>query len=320
MRNYLYVSPSGDGWHNLAMDEWILDHLDGDDLLLHFYVNENAVILGRNQNPWRECDLEAMERDGVQLVRRVTGGGAVYHDTGNLNFSFITGQERYDVQAQLELILRAVRSLGIDCGFSGRNDLLAGGRKFSGNAFCRRGQNCQHHGTLLVDTALDRLRRYLRPDPRKLEAKGVASVRSRVCDLREFRPELTVEALREALKAAFCESFGPYEIWMPSAAEGLARYEERHRSWDWRMGKTPRFDLSLDRHFPWGGVELRLRLDKGRIAGLDVFSDALDAALPEHLREILLGWPLDAAADALRRAADPKLCELGDWLAGEKLG
>ena len=106
MKTYWYVSESTDGWQNLAMDEWFLDHLDPEDLVLYFYINRNAVIIGKNQNPWKECDLAAMERDQVQLVRRITGGGAVYHDSGNLNFSFIAGSGRYDVQRQLNLICR----------------------------------------------------------------------------------------------------------------------------------------------------------------------------------------------------------------------
>ena len=190
MGNWLYVSDSTDGWRNLGADEYFLDHLSPEDMLLHFYVNRSAVIIGRGQNPWAECNLDAMQRDDVQLVRRITGGGAVFHDEGNLNFSFIAGTARYDVQRQLGMILSAVRALGIPCEFSGRNDLLADGRKFSGNAFCSRKGICQHHGTLLIRSDLTRLQNYLNVDPRKLQAKGVKSVRSRVCNLSEFAPGL----------------------------------------------------------------------------------------------------------------------------------
>ena len=112
--NRLFVSPSGDGWRNLGTDEYFLDHLASEDVLLHFYVNRSAVIIGRGQNPWAECNLEAMRRDDVQLVRRISGGGAVFHDEGNLNFSFIAGEGIYDVQRQLGMILSAVRALGIN--------------------------------------------------------------------------------------------------------------------------------------------------------------------------------------------------------------
>ena len=219
MRNLWYVSPSRDGWQNLAMDEWFLDHLDPDDLILYFYVNQNAVIIGKNQNPWKECDLTAMERDGVQLVRRVTGGGAVYHDSGNLNFSFIAGEGRYDLEKQLGLILQAVRSFGIPCDFSGRNDLLADGRKFSGNAFCSRKGIRQHHGTLLLRSDLGRLQHYLHPDPRKLQAKGVESVRSRVCNLSDFTDAVTTEAMLAAIRQAFEQEYGAVTAFSPSETE-----------------------------------------------------------------------------------------------------
>lgn len=314
MKNLLYVSPTGDGWRNLAADEWFLDHLPEDALLLHFYVNENAVIIGKNQNPWRECDLTAMERDNVQLVRRVSGGGAVYHDEGNLNFSFVASRTRYDEQKQSDLILQAVRALGIPCEFSGRNDLLANGRKFSGNAVCHRGQNCQRHGTLLINTDLDRLQRYLKPDPRKLRAKGVASVRSRVCNLAEFRPSLTTAAMRLALEDAYRAAFGGCEVWEPDGTE-LASYYEKHRSWEWRLGRTPPFDLELEERFPWGGVQLLLTLADGRVSGLEVYSDAMDAALPERLQALLVGQRMDSLSEVLRGEGDSQLDDLAGWLA-----
>lgn len=321
MKNFLYVSSSADGWRNLAVDEWLLDHLEEDAFLLSFYVNENAVIIGRNQNPWKECALDAMRRDGVQLVRRVTGGGAVYHDTGNLNYSLIAGEGRYDQDGQYEMILRALRSLGIPCERSGRNDLLAGGRKFSGTAFCQRGKIRQHHGTLLIDAALDRLARYLQPDPRKLQAKGVESVRGRVCNLNAFRPGLRAAQVREALVETYREALGPFEPWSPDAAAGLAAYEEKHRSWEWRMGKTPAFDLELERRFPWGGVQLLFTLREGRVAALETYTDALDERLPERLRACLVGQRLDAGAlhTALAGAEEPPLRDIAGWLAGERL-
>ena len=290
MANYFFVSSSYDGWQNLAIDEWFLDHLSPEDMILYFYTNENAVIIGKNQNPWKECDLTAMEADGVQLVRRITGGGAVYHDMGNLNFSFIVGENRYDVEKQLQVILQAVRSFGIPCDFSGRNDLLADGRKFSGNAFIKRGQMCQHHGTLLLHADMTKLQNYLRPDPRKLQAKGVSSVRSRVCNLTEFAP-ITPEAMIAAIRKAFCEVYGEVEDFVPTP-ESLAAmmlYREKQASWDWRLGKTPAFDLELDTRFPWGGVQLLLTAKNSMVAEVSVYSDALDPELPEDIRTRLTG-------------------------------
>ncbi len=291
MKNYWYVSPSQDGWQNLAADEWFLDHLGPEDLILYFYVNQNAVIIGKNQNPWKECDLAAMERDQVQLVRRITGGGAVYHDCGNLNFSFIAGERRYDVQRQLQVILEAVRSFGIPCDFSGRNDLLADGKKFSGNAFCSRQGIRQHHGTLLIRSDLGRLQNYLQVDPRKLKAKGVESVRSRVCNLSEFVPELTSDAMLRAIRQVMEAVYGTVEDFAPTPEQvaQIVPYYEKQRSWDWKLGKTPAFDLELDTRFPWGGVQLQVSLKNSTVEQVCVYSDAMDAELAGEIQNRLTG-------------------------------
>lgn len=322
MANYFFVSSSYDGWQNLAIDEWFLDHLSPEDMILYFYTNENAVIIGKNQNPWKECDLAAMEADGVQLVRRITGGGAVYHDMGNLNFSFIVGENRYDVEKQLQVILQAVRSFGIPCDFSGRNDLLADGRKFSGNAFCKRGQMCQHHGTLLLHADMTKLQNYLRPDPRKLQAKGVSSVRSRVCNLTEFAP-ITPEAMISAIRKAFCEVYGEVEDFVPTpeALAAMMLYREKQASWDWRLGKTPGFDLELDTRFPWGGVQLLLTAKNSMVAEVSVYSDALDPELPEDIRTRLTGCRFSSKdmAEALMASEKETLKDLGSFVLEQNL-
>lgn len=300
--NYLYVSPSQSGWDNLALDEYFLDHLGEDDFLMYFYVNANAVIIGRNQNPWAECKISEMDKDGVQLVRRITGGGAVFHDRGNLNFSFIAGEKRYDVEKQLNLILTALRKLGIPCEFSGRNDLLSGGRKFSGNAFCARKNIRQHHGTLLVSADLSRLNNYLSVDPRKLQAKGVKSVRSRVCNLSEIREDLTTDMLLEALKVAFRENYGDYRMISDEDidAAALKTYIDKQKSVEWRLGNTPRFDAEIENRFPWGNVQIQLTLKGGIVETAQVYSDAIDAELSSEIKVLLTGAQFGAKSLANR--------------------
>lgn len=317
--NYLYVSRSGDGFENLAADEYFLDHAGTEDMLLHVYVNRCAVIIGRGQNPWAECRMEEMERDGVQLVRRISGGGAVFHDEGNLNFSFITGETAYDVPRQLGVIASALRSLGIACEFSGRNDLLSGGRKFSGNAFCKRKGVCQHHGTLLVHADLARLQHYLNVDPRKLQAKGVKSVRSRVCNLSEFAPELTCEAMLSALKDAFRAEYGEYEELTALDESAVAPYIEKHASDAWRLGETPRFDVEIENRFPWGNVQLMLTLRKGRVHDAKAFTDALDVSIPDEICALLAGvvYHSDAMADALEKSESAQIKDLAAYIRGQ---
>lgn len=316
MANYLYVSPSGDGWRNLAADEYFIDHMGENDILLYFYINSNAVIIGRNQNPWAECNLSAMERDNVQLVRRITGGGAVFHDEGNLNFSFIAGEKIYDVERQTGMILSAVRSLGVPCQFSGRNDLLADGKKFSGNAFCARKNIRQHHGTLLLNADLSRLQNYLNVDPRKLQSKGVKSVRSRVCNLCEFVPELNCEGMLDALKTAFRAEYGEY-VSLPVLDENeIKPYYEKQRSDQWRLGNTPRFDVEIENRFSWGNMQLLLTLRQGKVASAEVFSDAMDAELAGEAAALLSGcdYGAESLAAGLQKSAKPQLAELADYI------
>ena len=296
-RNFVYLSSSTDGYRNLATDEWFLDHVGEEDLILHFYQNANAVIIGKNQNPWLECDLAAMERDRVQLVRRVSGGGAVYHDMGNLNFSFIAGAGRYDLERQLGLILKAVRDLGIPCEFSGRNDLLADGKKFSGNAFAVRRGKKQHHGTLLVSADLTRLPQYLVVDPKKIQSKGIASVRSRVCNLSQWQEDLSVKTVKKAILKAFEAQYGYYSDFAFSQREEkeIDIYEEKHSSIQWRLGQTPKFDLEWKERFSWGGIQILLSFEKGNIAKVEAFSDSMDTCLCEEICCRLTGIPFTDA-------------------------
>lgn len=318
MGNYLYVSTSGDGWRNLAVDEYFLDTLGPDDMMLYFYVNKNAVIIGQGQNPWAECRLAEMDRDGVQLVRRITGGGAVFHDEGNLNFSFIAGEGRYDLERQFGLILNAVRALGIPCEFSGRNDLLADGRKFSGNAFCKRGAIRQHHGTLLISADMTRLQNYLNVDPRKLKPKGVKSVKSRVCNLNEFVPELRRDDMLEALKRAYAAEYGDYTELQTSQLDeaAIAPYYEKQKSDAWRLGVTPRFDLEIENRFPWGGLQMLLTLRHGEVSDISVYSDANDAELPGRVRAALLGTKFGSQplAEALRAAGGQDMNDIAEYV------
>lgn len=323
MKNYWYISQSADGWQNLAMDEWFLDHLNPEDLILYFYINENAVIIGRNQNPWKECNLSAMEADHVQLVRRITGGGAVYHDCGNLNFSFIAGEKRYDTDKQFRLILQAVSSFGIPCEFSGRNDLLVDGKKFSGNAFCSRGKIRQHHGTLLLNADLGRLQNYLQVDPLKIRSKGIESVRSRVCNLSEFMPDINAETMLTAIRSAYEELYGSVEEYIPSAGtvEQVKQYYEKHASWEWKMGNTMPFDLELNHRFPWGGIQLLFSLKKAVVEQVQVYSDAIDTELPNQITAMLIGCRFSSQEmyQALISSEKESLRDVAQYLLEQKL-
>ena len=177
---YIYKSSGLDPFGNLAREQVMLEHGPKDGVILYLWQNENTVVIGRNQNAFKECRVSLLEEEGGKLARRLSGGGAVFHDHGNLNFTFLLPQEDFDVRRQLEVICRACKAFGIPAEISGRNDLTAQGQKFSGNAFYKNGTRAYHHGTLLMNADMSKLGRYLSPPVAKLKAKGVDSVRSRV--------------------------------------------------------------------------------------------------------------------------------------------
>ena len=186
-------------YRNLAMEEYMTNHVPDGTCILFLWQNRHTVVIGRNQNCWKECRVNFLEEEGGYLVRRLSGGGAVFHDLGNLNFTFIVRKTDYDVERQLQVILEAVRRLGIQAEKTGRNDITVEGRKFSGNAFYQTGDCCYHHGTLLVHADKENMSRYLNVPREKLASKGVSSVKSRVANLDEFCPGLTVDRVKAAL-------------------------------------------------------------------------------------------------------------------------
>ena len=311
----LVLSLSRHPWRNLALEEYLLRQVKPDQALLFLWRNEQTVVIGRHQNPWRECLLERLEEEGGYLARRLSGGGAVYHDGGNLNFSFLMGCQVYDEARQAAVVLRALQSLGLAVCASGRNDLLLEGRKVSGQAFLKGREASLHHGTLLVAGDLARLSRYLTVDEAKLAAKGVTSVRERVANLAECLPGLTPQRLAQVLQAEFCREYGACETQQlsPEAMPELQELIEKHASDAWRLGKTPPFERVLRQRFVWGGVEIALSLRQGRVSEVKIYTDALAIDWPARLEAILLGKPYSSAALAAA-AREAGCAEIAAWL------
>lgn len=291
MSNYIYSAPTGDGWLNLARDGYFLENNKKGDVILYFYVNKNAVIIGRNQNAWKECNIANMDADGVQLVRRHSGGGAVFHDNGNLNFSFITDEKHYDLNRQMRVILNAVSKLGLKAELSGRNDITVDGKKFSGNAFSLAKGNRSHHGTILVNADLTKLSNYLCVSKEKMRSKGIDSVRARVCNICELSSGLTVEAMRRLVIESFIEEYGAASEYVFDGT-ALAEVEERRErlaSWEWRFGKTPQFDFETDKRFSFGDTQIYFNSRNGVIRETKVYSDCLDTELTTEIENALTG-------------------------------
>ena len=326
MRNRIIMGDSTNPWHNLAVEALLFESLGPEECVFYLWQNKNTVVIGRHQNAWKECRVKLLEDEGGFLARRSSGGGAVFHDLGNLNFTFILPREAYDVHRQLGVIRRAVAEFGVAAEFTGRNDLVtaATGAKFSGNAFRFSSRAGMHHGTILVNVDMDKLGRYLAPGRDKLRAKGIESVRARVCNLSEFNPDIAIPPLIEALRRAFTAEYGPAEALAVSDLDPqrLRALEEQYASWDFRLGKALPFDATLERRFDWGGVTLELSLKEGAVTGAKVFSDAMDEAMIDRVAPALLGarYENEALAAALRTLAHPQANEMADWLLKEDLG
>ncbi len=317
-------------YRNLAVEKYLLDVCGKDECILYLWQNQRTVVIGRNQNAWKECNVSRLEEDGGYLARRLSGGGAVYHDLGNLNFTFLVRKENYSVERQTEVILRAVRALGIPAERSGRNDLLADGRKFSGNAYYEHGDHCYHHGTLMVDVDKEILGAYLTVNKEKLKSKGVDSVRSRVTNLREFVPDLTIGRLKKSLRTAFEEVYGQESILLRETeldAQRVASAERDFSSWEWNYGKKLDFQFELSNRFSWGDLSIQLNVENGKVSDAAVYSDAMRpdviGALPDVLRQAkFTRKDLRGRLEALR-PEDPKeqemLQEILAWISAADL-
>lgn len=286
----IYEATSTEPERNLATEEYLLFHTEPGECILYLWQNQHTVVIGKNQNCWKECNVSLLNEEGGRLVRRLSGGGAVYHDLGNLNFTFLVRKADYDLDRQLKVIAGAVGAFGIPVEKSGRNDLLAAGRKFSGNAFFESRDFCYHHGTLLVDVNTEKMGRYLTVSKEKLKSKGVDSVRSRVGNLKELCPEMTIRSLSEAMKKSFEEVYGVRSQQICFADGGaLAEVEnlrEKYLSWEWKYGRKLPFTHAISGRFPWGGVELQLEVDSGVIQKAALYTDSLCTEISAFAAEL----------------------------------
>ena len=281
---------STDPYQNLALEQYMLENLVPGQMILYLWQNAHTVVIGKNQNAWAECRVSLLEEEGGKLSRRLSGGGAVYHDLGNLNFTFITMDQDYDLDKQFSVIAEACNLAGISVEKSGRNDLLAEGRKFSGNAFYHHNGRSYHHGTLLIKVDMEKLQKYLSPPKAKLEAKGVSSVRSRVVNLSELAPDLTCDTMRTLMRQAFSKVYGmEAEEYVVADEEAVAALTAKNRSWDHLFGAPLPFSFQCQKYFPWGFVDLQLQTEKGIIQAAKLYTDAMDWSLSEKTEEALTG-------------------------------
>lgn len=314
MKNAIYLAKTHDCAANLAGEAYLLS-LEYDHIL-YLWVNDPCIVIGRYQNPYNECNLARMEEEGVQLVRRHSGGGAVYHDQGNLCFTLIGDKHTSTKEENFALVRGALESLGIPTELSGRNDILSQGKKVSGNAFQTTPTKFCHHGTLLITSDLSVMGNYLTPSSTKLASKAVRSVASRVGNLSEAKIDITNREVQRALIDAFCQVYGPTEI-VEVDFTTMAEAQEKYKLFGDRqiiLEKTPQFTHSFTHRFDWGETTLHIDVQHNKIKEVRVFTDALDTSMPTRIKTVLEG--LDYDENALKRAQEDQadLASLFEYL------
>lgn len=275
----IYQSTSHEAAFNLALEESLLKCCDHETVILYLWQNKPSIIIGKHQNPYKECHIEKIKAAEVALVRRQSGGGAVYHDLGNLNFTFIAHETNYDTEKQYKVILQAIKKWKLQGQISGRNDLTIQGSKFSGNAFMNHNDFICHHGTLLIDVDLERLAQYLTPSPLKIKSKGIDSVKARVINLKSLDEEITSEGLISEIIESFQQVYGlrtkVIELNETGASETLLKQTKIYQSWQWNYGESPAFDLSFAEKFAWGLFEIDFKMQNAIIEKARINTDCI---------------------------------------------
>ncbi|MCT4476424.1 lipoate--protein ligase [Peribacillus frigoritolerans] len=281
---------------NLAIEEYALKHLNIDETYLLFYINRPSIIIGRNQNTIEEINSDYVDGNGITVVRRLSGGGAVYHDLGNLNFSFITrddGDSFHNFKKFTQPVVETLEKLGIHAELSGRNDILAEGKKISGNAMFSTKGRMFSHGTLLFQSEMDHIVSALKVKKDKIESKGIKSIRSRVGNIADFLKEpMSVEEFRSFLLQNIFKESGKVTEYVLTETDWEKIHEiseERYQNWEWNYGKSPKFNLQNSHRFPVGSVDIRLEVNRGIIENCKIYGDFFGVGEVTDIEQKLTG-------------------------------
>jgi lipoate---protein ligase len=294
---------------NLAIEIFLLQEMKVDEPILLFYINEPSIIIGRNQNTIEEINKDYVDAHGIHVVRRFSGGGAVYHDFGNLNFSFIMpddGNSFRDFEKLTKPIVQALHEMGVEgAQLKGRNDLVIDDMKFSGNAMYATNGRMFAHGTIMFDSDINEVVNALKVRKDKIESKGIKSIRSRVTNIKPFLPkdkqDMTTEAFREEilLKIFGVDSIDQVKTYTLTEEDWVKINEisdKYYRNWDWNYGKSPAFDIERRKRFPIGSIEVRFNVQEGKITEAKIYGDFFGLGDIADVEQAFIGTRYDKSA------------------------
>lgn len=294
---------------NLAIEIFLLQEMKVDEPILLFYINEPSIIIGRNQNTIEEINKDYVDAHGIHVVRRFSGGGAVYHDFGNLNFSFIMpddGNSFRDFEKLTKPIVQALHEMGVEgAQLKGRNDLVIDDMKFSGNAMYATNGRMFAHGTIMFDSDINEVVNALKVRKDKIESKGIKSIRSRVTNIKPFLPkdkqDMTTEAFREEilLKIFGVDSVDQVKTYTLTEEDWVKINEisdKYYRNWDWNYGKSPAFDIERRKRFPIGSIEVRFNVQEGKITEAKIYGDFFGLGDIADVEKAFIGTRYDKSA------------------------
>lgn len=300
---------------NLAIETYLVQEMPIDEPILLFYINEPSIIIGRNQNTIEEINKEYVEENGIHVVRRLSGGGAVYHDEGNLNFSFIMpddGQSFRNFAKLTQPIIDALHEMGVEgAQLKGRNDLVIDDKKFSGNAMYATNGRMFAHGTLMFDSDINEVVNALKVRKDKIESKGIKSIRSRVTNIKPYLADdhqnmstldFRKEILLKIFEVATEKEVNTYQLNDDDWKKINAISDKLYRNWDWNYGRSPEFDLVRRHRFPIGSIEAKMNVSNGTIQEIKIFGDFFGLGEITDVEEMLTGVKYDK--ESLEKAVE----------------
>ncbi|MFA9377431.1 MAG: lipoate--protein ligase [Lachnotalea sp.] len=284
-------STKHDVYYNQALEEYLLEHCKKEQYILYLWQNQNTIVIGRNQNCYKECRVNNFLKDGGQIARRITGGGAVYHDLGNLNYSFISNSDTCELDQFASVIVTALNQMGLYPEITGRNDMIIEGKKFSGTAYYQKQDRYLYHGTVMLNVDLDKMLQYLSPPTQKFISKGVDSIRARVINLTQVMPEINTQNLENNMIQAFETIFNASSVEL-EVKETIGH--ERFASKEWIFNRKSGFYQEFHKKFEWGDLNIKLQVENGIITEAVLETDAMNSQMFLEMNQLFKNCPYES--------------------------